>query len=308
MLFTVRNVSSFFLALSVFGGVLLSGCKPNKPNNEKEQEGEDSTALVSDQLVKVDNILFSLPSPIQIAMLIKKTGANYDKGLLNTTKTVKNYTTNFSKAINLGVYGADMGYVTIYDQTQDALSYLNAIKILSESLGISGAFEKSTMERFEKNIGTKDSILAIVGDAFRSSDTYLKDNQRKDISALIITGGWIEGLYYASLTAKKNPHQELINRIGEQKTTLANLIKMVSEFSYNDDGSPNKEFSDLANNLIDLSNIFEGIEFTYTYEQPSIDTVNKITVINSSSNVKITPEHLNQITEKIQSIRNQIIK
>lgn len=306
MMLTFRNASCLILSFALFS-TIISGCKP--ANNDKEtEETEDSAAVVSDQLIRVDNILFSLPSPIQIAMLIKKSGANYDRVMLNTTKTVKNYTTNFSKALNLGVYGADMGYVTIYEQTQDALSYMAAIKTLAEGLGIAGSFEKSTMERFEKNIGVKDSILAIITDAFRKSDSFLKSNQRKDIGALVITGGWIEALYYATNTAKKTPDQELKNRIGEQKNTLGNLIKLTTEFSYNDDGTPNKEFSDLANSLIDLSNIFETIEFTYTYEKPTIDSVNKVTTINSRSEVKLSAETLNQITEKIKTIRNQIIK
>lgn len=306
MMLTFRNAGYLIVSIALFSAII-TGCKPGKDESENEEQ-EDSTALVNDQLVKVDNILFSLPSPIQIAMLIKQTGANYDRAMLNTTKTVPNYTTNFSKALNLGVYGADMGYVTIYEQTQDALSYMSAIKTLAESLGIAGSFEKSTMERFETNIGVKDSILAIITDAFRKSDSYLKSNQRKDIGALVITGGWIEALYYATNTAKKNPHQELINRIGEQKVTLANLIKLTTEFGYNEDGTPNKDFSDLANNLIDLSNLFEGIEFTYTYEKPTIDSVNKITTINSQSDVKINTKQLNDITEKIKVIRNQIIK
>ena len=306
MMLTFRNASCLIASFALFS-TLISGCKQNKPTVDNDDR-EDSTAASTEQLVKVDNILFSLPSPIQIAMLIKQTGANYDRGMLNTTKTVPNYTTNFSKALNLGVYGADMGYVTIYEQTQDALSYMAAIKHLAESLGIAGSFEKSTMERFEKNIGVKDSILAIITDAFRKSDSYLKSNQRKDIGALVIVGGWIEALYYASNTAKKNAHQELVNRIGEQKVTLGNLIKLTSEFSYNEDGSPNKDFSNLANSLIDLSALFDGIEFTYTYEAPSIDIENKITTINSKSDVKINTKQLAEITERIKTIRNQITK
>jgi len=306
MMLTFRNASYLIVSFALFS-VIVTGCKTG-PKESENEEAEDSTALVNPQLVKVDNNLFSLPSPIQIAMLIKRSGANYDRVMLNTTKTVANYTTNFSNALNLGVYGADMGYVTIYEQTQDALSYMAAIKTLAENLGIAGSFEKSTMERFEKNIGVKDSILAIITDAFRKSDSYLKSNQRKDMGALVITGGWIEALYYATNTVKKTPHQELINRIGEQKVTLGNLIKLTTEFGYNEDGTPNKDFTDLANSLIDLSNLFEGIEFTYTYEKPTIDSVNKLTMINCTSDVKITAKQLNDITEKIKEIRNKIIK
>src|SRR5690606_32774988 len=148
------------------------------------------------QLMEIDGKVFSIPSPIQTASLIKNLGTNYNKEMLNIPSNVTKYSTNFKKALNLGLYGADLGYVTLYEQTQDAISFLTAIKSIGDDLGVSSAFDMELVQRFEKNIGHQDSILALVSDAYKSSDRYLKNSQQNDIGGLILAGGWIESLYF----------------------------------------------------------------------------------------------------------------
>ncbi len=278
----------------------MAGCHMGESTKEKQlDEGVDSNAS---KIVKVDKVTFSVPSPIQISMMLKKSGANYNKTSLNSTLNLSNYSTNFSKALNLGIYGADLGYATIYDQTQDAIAYLNAIKQLADVLGISGAFEKNTLQRFQNNIGVKDSVLAIITEAFRQSDGFLKNNERKDVGALIVAGGWIEALYFMTNVAKSSNNQEIVNRIGEQKITLDNLIKLLMGFQ------EQKEVGTLIDKLLELTNIYENIQFSYTYKEPTIDTVKKLTVINSESNVKMSKEQLKDITEKVTKLRTEIVK
>lgn len=295
------SVLSKLILYAIAPYFLFISCKSESVKEEPAVEVVENDANAS-KLVKIGNTLFSVPSPIQIANMIRESGANYSTGVLNPTRNHTNYTTNFSKAINLGIYGANLGYVTIYDQTQDALDYLSVIKKLSDELGISGAFEKATMERFQKNIGKKDSILAIITEGFRSSDKYLKNSERKDMGTLIVAGGWIEGLYYATSVAQTNDYQELKNRIGDQKVTLENLIKLLMEFE------EQEEVGKLIDKLLDLSNTFGNVEFTYSYKEPTIDTAKKITIINSISQVKMSKEQLAEITNKVKEIRNELVK
>ncbi len=128
--------------------------------------------------------------------------------------------TNFSKALNLGIYGADLGYVIVYDQTQDAIAYLKTTKQVSDDLGLVGVFNEDIINRFTKNIGNKDSLLVLTSDAFRMGDAYLKDNDRMDVSALILAGGWIESLYLATNISKAKPNEDITNRIAEQKLSF----------------------------------------------------------------------------------------
>lgn len=290
-------------ALSISAlAIVFAGCGTD--SDTPENNDTDTTKQIDQnksQLLEIDGQLFSIPSPVQTALLIKEVGANFNGEMLNSPKNSTNYSTNFKKAVNLGVYGADLGYVTIYDQTQDAITYLTAIKTVGDELGVSSAFDLELVERFEKNIGNQDSLLSLVSDAYRASDRYLKNNEQNDVGGLILAGGWIESLYFATNAAKMTKNQEIIRRIGEQKNTLNNLIKLLTPYY------SKPEFSELIDGLMEINEIFNNVEFTYTYVEPTTDENSRTTTINSTTEVKISDEQLQNITDKIEQLRNKII-
>ncbi|MFN7013541.1 MAG: hypothetical protein ACK4ON_04620 [Bacteroidia bacterium] len=294
---TIKKLSLVLMATSL----IFVGCGGNDEIETSETNDTEKLDSTKTTLLTVNGEIFSIPSPIQTAILIKQVGANYDKTLLNDPKNYSNYSTKFQKALNLGIYGADLGYVTMYEQTQDAIGYLASVRKLADELGVSGAFDLSLVDRFEKNMGNKDTILALVSDAYRASDSYLKNNERDDLGALVLAGGWVESIYFATNVAKETKNEEVIKRIGEQKKTIENLIKMLSPY-YN-----NTEFTSFIDSLIDLAGDFDNIKFIYIYEKPTTDVENKITTINSRTEVSITEEQLKTISDKITKIRKSIV-
>jgi hypothetical protein len=287
------------IAVLSVSALLTVGC--GSDTKKVEDTTATNTTDTTGAIINVGGEIFSIPSPIQTALLIKGSGANYDKSILNPSTKSSQYSTNFAKAINLGIYGADLGYVTIYDQSQDAIGFLNAAKKLSDGLGVSAAFDAKTIERFTKNLGNKDSMLSLVGVAYRASDAYLKTNDLSDISGLVLAGGWIESLYFTTGIYKAKPSEELKRRIAEQKLSLSNLVKLMSPYA------SQPEYTKFIDGLKELSKIYESIELKYTYEKPTTDAAKKITTINSKTDVTITPEQLESITQKVKDIRTQII-
>ena len=286
------------LVLLVVGGVFTS-CGGDKKDGEKEDLIETPDTIKT-AVLNLNGELFSVPSPVQTALLIQKSGITYDKSILNTSNKVNTYSTDYSRAFNLGIYGADLGYVSLYNQTQDALGYLAAIKQLSDKLGISAAFDAATMERIQKNITNKDSMMALVGLAYRSSDAYLKNNQRNDISTLILAGGWLESMHFSVLAYKTKPGEAIRSRIAEQKQALNSLVKIMSSNS-------TPEVVEISVMLSDLAKIYNDVQLKYTYAEPVTDTVKKITYINSTTEVLITDEQLTQISNKVLEIRSKIV-
>ncbi|MCC7331062.1 MAG: hypothetical protein IT232_00495 [Flavobacteriales bacterium] len=280
--------------------IIATSCGGDKPTEETEEVQEEINPKQS-QLLEIDGKVFSIPSPIQTATLIKNSGTNYNKDILNIPSNVTKYSTNFKKAVNLGIYGADLGYVTLYEQTQDAISFLTAIKSIGDDLGVSSAFDMELVNRFEKNIGNQDSILSMVSDAYKASDRYLKNNQQNDIGAVILAGGWIESLYFAVNAAKMTNNKEIIKRIGEQKNTISNLIKILTPYYSNSDYTP------FIDKLIELDDLFSKIEIVYTYVKPTVDAKNKVTTINSTTEVIISAEQLKAISDKVSQIRTELI-
>ncbi|MGZ3863864.1 MAG: hypothetical protein ACXVPN_01990 [Bacteroidia bacterium] len=299
MIQKVRKFSFIVYPLSLLMLVSCGGDKGKTAGTEEIQE--DTTKVVSGAVLNIGGELFSIPSPLQTAMLIQKTGSVYDKTILNSKENINQYATDFAKALNLGIYGADLGYVNMYNKTQDAISYLAAVKKLADELGVSGAFDTQTMERFQKNISNKDSMMMLVGLAYRAGDAFLKQNKRPDISGLILTGGWIESLNFAIAANKAKANEEVRRRIADQKQALASVIKLLSA------SEAKPEYASLINDLKDLEKDFNAIKYKYVYEKPETDVAAKTTTFNSHTDIEMSPETLNQISSKIENIRKKIV-
>jgi hypothetical protein len=287
-----------FLVLAITAGFFAS-CGGGK-NDEEKDDLIETPDTVKSAVLNVGGELFSVPSPIQTAILIQKSGITYDKTILSTSNKVNTYSTDFARALNLGIYGADLGYVSLYNQTQDALGYLASIKQLTDKLGISAAFDGPTMDRIKNNITNKDSMMVLVGIAYRGSDAYLKENQRTDISSLILTGGWIESMHFSLTAYKAKSTDQIRYRIAEQKQALTSIIKILKGYS-----SP--EITGLTAMLDDLSKVYDGIQFKYNFVEPVTDSIKKITYINSTTEVIVSDEQLKQIGEKLALIRSKIV-
>ncbi len=299
-----KSTQLFTLASLTVGLVWLTSCadagkKVEKTNREKSAKTE-KVEKKNSNLIEIEGKVFSIPSPIQTAFLLKEVGTDYQSTLLNPSDKASAYSTSYNKALALGVYGADLGYATIFDQTQDAITYMAVSKKLASDLGISGVFNEGMVKRFEENLGNQDSLLALVADGFKSSDRFLKENKQHDISVLVLAGGWIETLHFATSLASSTDNEALKNRIGEQKITIKNLVNILSPYT------ENQVIADLANQLNELKDIYAGVTFTYTYIEPTTDAESKTTTINSKSTVEMSDQQLKDIAAKLESIRNSI--
>jgi len=301
----IRLVIIFLIIIAVAS--LFYFRKPSEKTTDEVKLIEDLVASSvqaeqeSGNIFHFNNILFSLPSPYQISLILHESGISYNKDLLNPSRKASDYITNFSRAINFGVYGVDLGYINIYQQTQDAASYFAVLKILSLDLGIYKVLNQSTVNRIEENIDNRDSLMVIVSETYRNIDKFLKTNEREETGALILAGGWIESVYILTQEMKNNPHPDLMQRIAEQKRPLENLIKLLIPHT---EESENYKF--LVENLIDLAYTFDEIVEEYEYI-PSIDyPKKKLTVVNSKSKLIITPKVTSVITDKIEKLHTFI--
>ncbi len=274
--------------------------KKDDKGSDFKKEMTESDSAKANRKVKVGNKVFSVPSPIQTAYLIEESGASYNEELLNDPKNKSKYATKFQKAVNLGIYGADLGYVTIYNKEQDYLKYLKAVQKLARDVGVESAFDKELVKKFKKNMGNRDSMLSLVSDAFKAADRYLKKNKRDDVAGLILAGGWIESLHFASSIAKNKGNKKVKRRVAMQRSSLNNLIKLLG----------NKRGKEGLNNLIEdlegLYGIYDEIKIEYEYHEPETKPEKKLTILKSKTVVDISDAQVKKIHEKINKIRNQI--
>lgn len=298
---TARSTATWTLA-ALFGAMLAAcggptddtGKTPKADTLDVASNGNDGG------LMKVGGKLFSIPSPVQTALLIRKLGLPYEKGATLPLDAGAKYTARAQRALALGIYGADLAYVTIHKDGQQALKTLQAIEQLSNQLEVSNAFDKKLVEGFKRNLSNEDSLLRFTGVAFRSADEYLKVNQRDDVSAAVLAGGWLESLYLSLNKASDKVDPALAARIGEQRHTLENLIALLES---TDTGKAN---ASLIAGLKDLLTAYQGVTASYRFQQPTVDAANKTTYINSISSATIAPEALRSIIDKVKAIRTTI--
>lgn len=288
-----------YLLLFVGVSVMLSSCGGNEEEPQKQIQEEILDPKKALNTV-FDGKIFSIPSPVQTSLLIKELELPFTGNLTNPTENLEKYTTEYQQALNLGVFGTDLGYVSLYEQNSLSIKYLAAVQKITESLSLQAAFDQHFLQRFEKNLSNQDSMMMIVSEAFKKSDNFLKNSNRKATSALILTGGWIESMYYACELNIQKPSPEMVERIGEQKITLNTIIELLQEYN------PNEQNNELIQDMQDLQFYFDQISFNYTYREPSTDESKKLTVLNHDINITIDTGIMNQISMKIRNIREKI--
>lgn len=292
------------LALVVaFLAACSSGKKPDEQAFLNSLDSAKSQAPTIDEEV-IGSILQQIPSPLEISVLLKESGTKYDVALLNSSENLSKYNSNYQKALNLGVYGTDLGYTNIYEQNQDGLKYLSSIKSLADGLNIGQFFDIETIGHLATNSKNLDSLLLITTQNFNSINHYLQTQSRSNLSVLLLTGGWIEAMQVTCQVAAKNPkNKELKETIGAQKIILEQIVLLFS--FYKDD----ENMASLLKDLESLKAAFDKINITYTYKESTMEIVNGVAVIkdNSTTTIDITDQDVENIKALTNSIRNKIV-
>ena len=296
-LFTTFFIISITTLIIVSCGETTTNNNNNNDISTKHKEAIDSNANL---MFSIDGSIFSIPSPIQTAIFISESGADFNTLSINSNENADNYSSDFYKAINLGIYGADLSYTTIYEDNNLSLKYLATIRDIASDIGLENSFDETLMSRFSSNSNNKDSMLVFVSEAFTNADNYLKSNEKNNEAALILTGGWIEAMNILAVSYQDTKNIEIKERIAQQKNTLLTVVEMLEKLGTSDD------YMDLASDLYELYQYFEEIEYTYEYIAPVTDGKNRITNINSKQIINISDEQLNNIINKLTNIRDEI--
>jgi hypothetical protein len=224
-----------FAALTITLPFLFSSCSSN-PDTQDDMDS-DTVKTVVDVRVKANaqNIFNSIPDPKKLTDMISDANMEYDGSLLNNPDKYTSYGTDDFKALNLGVYGTDLSFTSLFEQTQESMLYLKCVNQLCKGLGISGVFDERTTDRIDANKDNRDSLLDIISKSFWEADRFLKENQRGHSSALLIAGGWIEGIYLADKLAINSKSRKITDEIIKQKSSLKDLIALMEAYPPGED-------------------------------------------------------------------------
>jgi hypothetical protein len=287
---------------------ILTGCGSGKKTDEQAMlESFDSVKAEGPTISEavIGDILQQIPSPLEISVLLKESGKKYNVSYLNSPDNLSKYNSNYQKALNLGIYGTDLGYTNIYEQNQDGVKYMATIKSLADGLNIGQFFDIETIGRLATNSKNLDSLLLITTQNFNNINHYLQTQSRSNLSVLLLTGGWLEAMHITCNVAGSDPNnKELQEKIGEQKVILENIILLLSFYKESD-----QNMASLLTDMEELKKVFDKVNITYTYKESTFEVVDGVMVIkdNSTTTIDIKPENINDIRTLSSSIRSKII-
>ncbi len=276
---TLSLLASMLLA-AVFSLIIIS-C-----GNESDDQQNDDSDLIEETTVmeKADKLVYPLPTPLEVTEMLNKAGAAYILDIANGPENVAKYFTEMSKALNLGVYGADLSYASTYNKTQETNNYLACTITLRDGLAIETPYNSGLLERVEANIDNKDSIYDILTTSFHETFEYLNDNGKGAVSVMILAGGWIEGLYLSTeLAFLTENNADILKGIADQKETLKILMPLIETYKENE-------------NVNEILKELRVIETIYS-EIPEKDGV-----------IELTEEYFNKIKMEIDNLRKKTVE
>lgn len=299
------NFKTIRLAAILGFATLIVSCGSGNSNGgaSDDSTSSDIERLEKEKIIKeAKKVMYSLPSPIETAMLIKRAGAEYNEELLNPVENLSRYSTNKAKALNMGVYGADLSYASIFDQTQTTMKYMNASKKLADELGLLSTIDSKILKRLESNVNDRDSIIRIISETFMNSNSTLKEDNRPAIAAMILCGGWIEALYIATSLTESVEQEELIGRIMDQRLSFNEMQKLLES------NTDNPDVVKLLEDVAPLKVAFDAIVVKTSEIVPVTDKESKVTTLKATSKLEITQAQFEKLKAETLKLRKTIIQ
>jgi len=271
---SIAKLSFIVVAFSFFA----LGCS----NSGQTEQNDADTATTITQ--KAENLIYPLPTPIEITEMLNKAGASYIIGMTNRPEKADKYFTESAKALNLGVYGADLSYSATYGMSQETMNFFLCTKKLRDGLDIQTPESESMANRIETNIEKRDSIYNILTSSFTGTFKFLNENSKGAVAVMVLAGGWVEGLYLSTeLASMVEKNADIWQGIADQKETLSKLIPLMETYK------ENQNVSDVLKSLSSINAAFEELK--------AVD-----------GKVKMTTDGFNKIRKEVSILRKKIVE
>ena len=275
----LQTLSKIIVFATAFSFLLFS-CGNTETKNTEEEIIVDTVEHVTEEAKK---LIYPMPTPLEVTSMLKKAGASYILDIANSTEKVDDYYTETGKAINLGIYGADMSYASTYNKIQETTDYFLCTKKLLDALDIQTPNNEKLAETIEANIENSDVLHEILTTSFHDTFEFLNKNGKGAVSIMILTGGWIESLYLSTeLASLTENNKEIKVNIAKQKTTLKTLMPLLMTYK------SNESIAEVINDLKNIDTIYSNINET-------------------DGKTELTKEQLTNISKEIAIVRNKYI-
>jgi hypothetical protein len=250
----IKNLMHRSLSILIAAMVLvLASCGGSQSGNKALTAADSANMKAVEQNVK--DVVYPLPTPFEMTKILNSIGVNYSSAILNPVDKAEKYFTEKSKAVNLGVYGADVAYAATYDQKQDVKLYLQALKTLVDQLGINIDYSKMLSDEFKEKINNKDTLIRIITSTYSETYKDLRAKGNPELAAMMVTGMWTEVMYIATNISKDSYNNtQIVNMIAKQKDSYLKLLDLLASLD------KNKDIKDLETKFLVLKPVYEKVD------------------------------------------------
>lgn len=295
----------YFLSLITLIIILVaSSCKQSPKENESFEPSFSTFKENTDTApaAEKNEIFYGILNPVEISSIFNRLGVPYDKTILNPVSNKDLYQSNSKASINTGIYGVDLGYIKIFGVGQGMIDYLVTIRELSNKLGIPDQYVTEPIRIMQSDIAEPDTIMILMNNAFNDMENHLRSGGKASTAGLMVLGGWVESLYISTQLVydSANPDPEAVQKIAEQKYTLATLLSFLK--NYYDD--PVVVY--YTKKLKYLKRYFDSFNIYFKKGDLEIDREKQV-FRASGSEMTITVENLNNIRDYVAKLRTEMV-
>lgn len=294
---------------SVISCLVATSCQSSGDQQTLDLQGElnslsvDTSSSAFQELV--DQYSRAIPAPAEFTSFIYDAGIPYRKEILCMPSQQSKHLTQFKKALNAGVYGADLCYLSLYKKNREMPAYFEAIKNLLSDLQVDRVIALDKYKPLMEH--PNDSILNMLSIDFERVNTFFRETNKSHLSWLVALGGWVESLHFS--TSFKNPDnstsQKMREKLAEQKIVLEDFIHMMQAFE-KDPG-----FDELKPHLLSLKASFDKVEINYeTADSSQTNEIDGVLVVEdaSSSSFIVNNALMLEIQDQVEKLRTYIIQ
>lgn len=231
----------------------LHSCQtPTSPS--MQQAGTDT--LSKDSIAQnVKDVVYPLPAPFELTQMLNDMGAAYVGKNLNLVNKVEKYITEKDKAVNLGVYGADLAYATTYNKEEDVKAYLKAVRTLIDALGVNIDYSPLFSDEVKMKANNKDTLVQIITNTFYATYSSLREKNSPEMAIMMVSGMWVELMYIATHISKDTYNNtQIVALIAKQKDSFEKLMNLIEKYPNHD------ALKDLAEKLAVLKPVFAKVD------------------------------------------------
>jgi hypothetical protein len=256
-----KILAGIILSILMISFIFLTSCNSCKSRVAEKQQEKSELAQVDSLENQIEENVYPLPTSAEVIKMLTDLEVGYIIGISNPVENTKKYFSSTKRAINMGVYGADLSYATLYNMTQMVINYLDAIRSLSNELNMSKIYNAALYDSIKKNYDNRDELVRILTNAFNDTYVYLADNDQQPLALLVVGGAWVEGMYLTTHVSEAAYQVAGISKVLlEQKKSFELFLEITKPYA-ND-----PSVSDFVAKLDPIKKVYEGLGTSLTEE------------------------------------------